>query len=71
MIWRLAYGLYRDHWPRDDGFCTTCRAFWPCDPHALACHGLTAALRRGVPAKHPHIHASRTTLRQRNAGTYY
>jgi hypothetical protein len=43
LIWRLAYGLYRDHYPHTDGFCVTCREFWPCAPRRLADQGFSAA----------------------------
>jgi hypothetical protein len=45
LIWRLAYGLFRDHRPHTDCFCVTCREFWPCGPRALADRGFTAAFR--------------------------
>ena len=45
LIWRLAYGLHSDHRPHTDGFCVTCREFWPCAPRRLADQGLAAAFR--------------------------
>jgi hypothetical protein len=43
LIWRLAHGLWTDHRPHTDGFCVTCRRFWPCDPSRLADQGFLAA----------------------------
>jgi hypothetical protein len=62
LIWRLAFGLHRDHRPHNDGFCQTCRAYWPCAPHNLARLGFVAAVRS--PG------ASRAG-RAGNSGTHY
>jgi hypothetical protein len=45
LVWRLAYRLFRDHRPHGDGFCVTCREFWPCGPRELADRGFEAAFR--------------------------
>jgi hypothetical protein len=45
LIWELAHGLYRDHRAQSDGFCVTCREFWPCEPRGLAHRGFEAAFR--------------------------
>lgn len=45
LLWRLAYGLHRDHRPQTDGFCMTCREFWPCRPRHLAGQGFLAAVQ--------------------------
>ena len=44
LLWRLAYGLHRDHRAQPDGSCVTCRQAWPCAPRGLADRGLSAAL---------------------------
>ena len=49
LIWRLAYGLHSDHRPHTDGFCVTCRQFWPCAPRRLADQGFAAAFRPPPP----------------------
>jgi hypothetical protein len=57
LLWRLAFGLYSDHRPHNDGFCVTCGEFWPCAPRRLADQGFAAALgppgewRPGPPDK--------------------
>jgi hypothetical protein len=50
LLWRLSRQLRSDHDEVDlDGFCVTCRTFWPCRPRRLAERGLILALERHKP----------------------
>jgi hypothetical protein len=59
LLWRLAWGLFNDHRPHSDGFCVTCREFWPCPPRGLAEQGFSAALRRRPDGPRPPDNSSR------------
>lgn len=43
LVWRLSYGLYQDHRVHTDGFCVTCKQFWPCPNRRTAERGLAVA----------------------------
>jgi hypothetical protein len=44
LVWRLAYGLARDHRDGVDGRCVICHAPWPCPSRYLAEAGFAKAL---------------------------
>jgi hypothetical protein len=53
LIWRLAYGLFRDHQPGGGGECASCHRQAPCEWRLLAQAGFQKALRwpDGGPAR--------------------
>jgi hypothetical protein len=44
LVWRLAYGLARDHRDGEGGRCATCHAPWPCPSRELAQAGFAKAM---------------------------
>ncbi|TWG14013.1 hypothetical protein FHX34_104306 [Actinoplanes teichomyceticus] len=50
-MWSLAYQLFRDHRPDQDGFCVTCvpSEFSPCCGRHLAVRGFLTSCRMSGP----------------------
>lgn len=49
LLWAMTVRLFRDHQPSIDGWCQTCRQFYPCPGRRLADTGFASAIRYPFP----------------------